>query len=132
MDAYLPILITDSHHMFLRFIFQEEHWQFKVLPFSLKYALRVVTKGLFPVVAQDTSLSILDDCMLQQRTKYRGFESRYKKLTLIQLGVVFNFPKYQLTPTQGLIFIGAQFCMDLSRVFLPVQGIGQLQSVLQD
>ena len=50
-DAYFAIPIHQSHHQYLRFIYQGKHYQFQCLPFGLSSAPWVFTKTLKPALA---------------------------------------------------------------------------------
>ncbi|KAM4038352.1 uncharacterized protein ACNLHF_016660 [Anomaloglossus baeobatrachus] len=50
-DAYLHIPIFPAHQRFLRFVVQEQHFQFTALPFGLSTAPRVFTKVMATVMA---------------------------------------------------------------------------------
>ena len=48
-DAYMHVPVLPAHRAYLRFAFQNVHYQFKVLPFGLMTAPRVFTKVLSQV-----------------------------------------------------------------------------------
>ena len=50
-DAYLSILIAERDRKFLRFLWEEQIYEFRCLPFGLSSAPRVFTKLLKPVMA---------------------------------------------------------------------------------
>ncbi len=51
-DAYLSIPIAEVHRKFLQFVWEEQHYEFQSLPFSLASAPRVFKKLLRPVKAK--------------------------------------------------------------------------------
>ena len=50
-DAYFGIPIHQSHHQYLRFMYQGTHYQFQCLPFGLSSAPWVFIKTLKPALA---------------------------------------------------------------------------------
>ena len=50
-DAYFAVPIHDTHQKYLRFIWQQQTYQFTCLPFGLSSAPRIFTKLLKLVVA---------------------------------------------------------------------------------
>ena len=68
-DAYFHLPIASHHRRFLRFAFQGQHYQFRVLPFGLSLSPRVFTRvvaaALAPLQAQGVKvLPCLDDWLV--------------------------------------------------------------------
>lgn len=59
LDAYLNIMIQPSHSRFRRFLFGQDHFHYKVLPFSLSSAPRMFLKNLSVVAARLCKLGIV-------------------------------------------------------------------------
>jgi len=57
-DAYLLVQIHPSSRKFLRFLHQEEVFQFRVLPFGLSVSQRVFTRVVDAMMAHVRSLGL--------------------------------------------------------------------------
>ena len=57
-DAYLTVPVLPCHQKYLRFCWQDQMWQFVVLPFGLNNAPFIFTKLMKPVVATVRKLGI--------------------------------------------------------------------------
>ena len=73
-DAYLSVPISHNLRHLLRFIVDNQTYQFRCLPFGLNIAPRVFTKLLKPIVALLRSqgahmIAYLDDILLTAATK---------------------------------------------------------------
>lgn len=111
-DAYLTVPIHSSHRKYLRFQWQSQTWEFKVLPFGLSSAPYTFSKLMKPVVCTLRKLGVrsilyLDDMLIMARSKE---EARRHLATamelLVALGFIINLKKSTLTPTQELEFLG--------------------------
>ena len=111
-DAYLTVPIHSSHQKYLRFQWQGQTWEFKVLPFGLSSAPYTFSKLMKPVVSTLRKLGIrsilyLDDMLIMARSKE---EARRHLATamelLVALGFIINLKKSTLSPTQELEFLG--------------------------
>ena len=111
-DAYLTVPIHSSHQKYLRFQWQGQTWEFKVLPFGLSSAPYTFSKLMKPVVSTLRKLGIrsilyLDDMLIMTRSKE---EARRHLATamelLVALGFIINLKKSTLSPTQELEFLG--------------------------
>ena len=111
-DAYLTVPMHRGHWKFLRFRWQNQTWQFRVLPFGLSSAPYTFTKLMRPVVTLLRSLGIrvilyLDDMLIMAETpdKVRKHLATALEL-LVCLGFVINMEKSSLTPKRSLEFLG--------------------------
>lgn len=102
-DAYFHITINWSHRRFLRFTLGQDHFQYKVLPFSLSSALRVFSKVLAVVAAHFQKQRIiifpyLDDCLLKAPSLDKALIAMQSALDLfLQIGFQINTQKSALT-----------------------------------
>ena len=111
-DAYMTLPIEEESRNYLCFQFQDQMFQFCVLPFGLNDAPRAFTKTLKPPVGTLRSLGFklvvyLDDIILAASTRdlciYQG---QILIKTLENLGFVINLKKSNLVPSQVVLFLG--------------------------
>ena len=107
-DAYLHVPIHPSSRKFLRFCYQDEVFQFRVLPFGLSVNPRVFTRVVDVMMAHVRSLGLqvhhyLDDWLLrnQQLDHLRTQTQGLLHLTT-RLGWIPSLEKSELSPTQDL------------------------------
>ena len=135
-DAYLHVPIRQSHWKFLRFWFQGQAWECKVLMFGIKTAPKVFTKILAPVIAflrrQGILLYVYLDDILLRASSRTALESAIPIViqTLAQAGFVINLGKSDLEPSQDLVYIGGHFRTDRGLVKPPQDRVEKLQSLL--
>ena len=97
---------------YLCFQFQDQMFQFCVLPFGLNDAPRAVTKTLKPPVGTLRSLGFklvvyLDDIILAASTRELCiYQGQILIKTLENLGFVINLEKSNLVPSQVVLFLG--------------------------
>jgi hypothetical protein len=107
-DAYFHVPIFHHHRQYLRFCFQGRHYQFKVIPFGLAVAPRVFTKvmaviGQYLRTHQIHIFMYLDDWLIKSQNCQMLVQQRGFILDLLHnLGLVVNWQKSRLTPTQDL------------------------------
>ena len=112
-DAYFHIKIFEGHRKYLRFMFLEKVYQFRVLCFSPTSAPRVFVKIISVVVAYLRKSNIrlasyLDDWIALNRTKGLLLQNRCTVLSLLyDLGFIVNKVKSQLVPVQMLTYLGS-------------------------
>lgn len=114
-DAYLHVPIHQLSRKFLRFCYQDEVFQFRVLPFGLSVSPRVFTRLVDAIMAHVWSLGFqvhhyLDDWLLrnQQLAHLRTQTQGLLHLTT-RLGWIPSLDKSELTPTQDFVFIGTHY-----------------------
>ena len=124
-DAYLHVPIHQLSRKFLRFCYQDEVFQFRVLPFGLSVSLRVFTRVVDAMMAHVRSLGFQvhhypDDWLLrnQQLAQLRTQTQGLLHLTT-RLGWIPSLEKSELTPTQDFVFIGTHYRTDLGLMFPP-------------
>ncbi len=114
-DAYFHVLILPRHRPFLRFAFEGQAYQYKVLPFGLSLSPRVFTKvveaALVPLREQGVRiLNYLDDWLILAQSRRQLSAHRnlvLKHLSLLGLRV--KWEKSKLVPTQMISFLGMEF-----------------------
>ena len=111
-DAYLSVAVHPDYQKYLRFVWKNQAFQFKALPFSLNIALRVFTKLLKPVVAflrkRGVRLLIyLDDILIIGSNVRETRQFTEMAMTLLEsLGFIINRDKSILNPTREITFLG--------------------------
>lgn len=111
-EAYFLLPIHKSHRKYLRFIFNENLYEFSCLPFGLSSAPYIFTKILNPVITELRSkgfLSVryLDDILCIGRSYNQCVENAKQTIELLtKLGFVINYKKSTLTPNKSCKFLG--------------------------
>ena len=111
-DAYLQVPIHPDSRKYLRFMAFNKVYQFKVLCFGLSTAPQVFTRVMAPVSAILHTLGIrlrryLDDWLIQASSREQVLLSLRTVLQLCNsLGIVVNWEKSQLVPTQRICYLG--------------------------
>ena len=111
-DAYLQVPMHPESRKYLRFMAFGKVYQFKVLCFGLSTAPQVFTRVMAPVSAFLHSLGIwlrryLDDWLIQASSREQVLLALRTVLRLCNsLGIVVNWEKSQLVPTQKMIYLG--------------------------
>ncbi len=114
-DVYFHVSILPRHRPFLRFAFEGQAYQYKVLPFGLSLSPRVFTKvveaALVPLREQGVRiLNYLDDWLILAQSRKQLSAHRdlvLKHLSLLGLRV--NWEKSKLVPMQRISFLGMEF-----------------------
>lgn len=86
-DAYFHVTIHLAHRGFLRFTLAHNHYQYKVLPFSLSTALRVFSKMLAIVTAHlhregITIFPYLDNSLLRAHRQDMAVQDTQQTISL--------------------------------------------------
>ena len=111
-DAYLSVHIHRSSQKYLCFQWRNKSFAFQGLPFGLNTAHRVFTKLLKPVAAylpkRDIRIIVyLDDFLILGSSKEESILNTRLTLEILQwLGLIINWDKSTLVPTQSLTFLG--------------------------
>ena len=112
LDAYLQVPIHPDSRRYLRFMAFNKVYQFKVLCFGLSTAPQVFTRVMAPVSTILHTLGIrlrryLDDWLIQASSREQVLLSLRTVLQLCNsLGIVVNWEKSQLVPTQRICYLG--------------------------
>ena len=111
-DEYLQVPMHPESRKFLRFVAYRKVYQFKVLCFGLSMAPQVFTRVMAPVSAflHRTGIRLsryLDDWLIQASSREQVLLALNTVLQLCHsLGIVVNWEKSQLTPTQRMVILG--------------------------
>ncbi|XP_033996783.1 uncharacterized protein LOC117491055 [Trematomus bernacchii] len=111
-DAYFHVPIAAHHRKFLRFAFQDQHYQFRVLPFGLSLSPRVFTRvvaaALAPLQAQGMKvLPYLDDWLVCAPSRSQVAQDTARLLCHVaRLGLTVNTGKSCLVPSQRVTYLG--------------------------
>lgn len=114
-DAYFHIPIHTDFQKYLRFRFLGQSYQFRAMPFGLRSAPRVFTKILAVLAAHLRKMVIrvfmyLDDWLLVSANKTTLISQKNYVLQLVQeLGLLVNWEKSSLVPSQHIEYLGAHF-----------------------
>ena len=111
-DAYFHVPIHPLSRRYLRFIFNNKTYQFKAMCFGLSTAPQVFTRILAPLskimhLAGFRIILYLDDWLILASSK----EEMLRAITFIlnltrELGIVINFEKSSLEPSQYITYLG--------------------------
>ena len=132
-DAYLTLPVHQAHQKYLRFQWQDQQWQFKVLPFSLNSSPYTFTKLMKPVVALLRRLGIriilyLDDMLFMAEAESEargGFNTAV--LLLTSLGFIVNMEKSIGSPSQQMEFLDFKVDSRKMTIALPTQKLVSLR-----
>ena len=111
-DAYLQVPMHPESRKFLRFMVGGKVYQFKVLCFGLSTAPQAFTRVMAPVSAilHRTGVSLrryLDGWLIQVSSREQVLLALETVLQLCgTLGIVVNWEKSQLIPTQRMVYLG--------------------------
>lgn len=111
-DTYFHVPIARPHWRFLRFAFQGQHYQFRVLPFGLSLSPRVFSRciaaALSPLQARGLKIMpYLDDwliCVPSREDVIRDMQTVLDHAA--SLGLRVNVEKSNLAPSQLTTFLG--------------------------
>jgi len=123
-DAYLSVPVAQEHRSFLRFTWGCQLFQFQCLPFGLSTARRVFTKIIKPVIAllrqQGIWVIIFLDMLLMAQKREDLLAITQEVITLLHLlGLIINWDKSSLTPSQQIHFLGFMIDSVLMTMSLP-------------
>ncbi len=113
-DAGFNVLFIPRHRPFMGFVYEGQAYQYKVLSFGPSLLPGVFTKvveaALVPLRVQGFHiLNYLDDWLIQAQSQDQLCENRALVLShLSQLGLQVNWEKRNLSPTQGISFLGKE------------------------
>ena len=136
-DAYLSILIAERDRKFLRFLWEEQIYEFRCLPFGLSSAPRVFTKLLKPVMALlrrqgIRTIIFLDDMLIMGQSKEELVDQVGEILQFLQLlGFVINQEKSVLSPSHTIQFLGFMVDSALMMISLPQKKVEDIAKACQ-
>lgn len=111
-DAYFSVLIHESDRKYLRFIWNNVHYQFRVLPQGLSCSPRVFTKLLKPVYGRlrekgFINVPYIDDSLILGDSFNECVDNIQETSALLdKLGFTVHPEKSVFVPTQEIIFLG--------------------------
>lgn len=135
-DAYFQIPVHQESRRYLRFTWKGIPLQFRVLCFGLSTAPQVFTRMMAPISAASHQRGIrllryLDDWLLLATSKQEAVASTRILLELCSsLGVVINWEKSDLCPTQEKTFLGVEIHSTLLKAFPTQTRINNFMSLL--
>ena len=127
--AYLHVPIHPSSRKYLRFVWRDQNYQFKVLPFGISTAPRVFTKLMTAIAAEARKQGVLlfqyfDDWLIHQQSKelvISNLKIVWRMVT--DLGLIPNEEKSELVPTQDFNYVGMNFRTTFNVVRVPLDRI---------
>jgi hypothetical protein len=133
-DAYYLVPVAVKHRKNLRFHFQDVTYEFQCLPFGLSSAPRAFTKLVKPVIAilRISGIRVviyLDDLLLFHQDPIE-LQTVFKiVITLLtDLGFIIKLEKCSPSPTQAIIFLGAQLNSTDMTIAVPLEKLCLIQS----
>ena len=136
-DAYLSIQIAEKDRKFLHFLWKEQTYEFRCLPFGLSSAPRVFTKLLKPVMALlrrqgIRTIIFLDDLLVMGQSKEEMVSQVEEILHFFQLlGFVINQEKSVLSPSHTIQFLGFIVDSALMVISLPQKKVVDITKACQ-
>ena len=136
-DVYLSIQIAEKDRKFLRFLWKEQTYEFRCLPFGLSSAPRVFTKLLKPVMALlrrqgIRTIIFLDDLLVMGQSKEEMVSQVEEILHFFQLlGFVINQEKSVLSPSHTIQFLGFIVDSALMVISLPQKKVVDITKACQ-
>ncbi len=137
-DAYYMVSVHKSHRKYLRFLFENELYEYNCLPFGLCTAPRIFTKIMRPVITVLRSRGFLSniylDDLLLLGTSYASCQENisYTILLLNTLGLRVNMKKSQLVPTQNIEYLGFCYCSKSMTIELPVKKKHRIHNITKN
>ena len=136
-DAYFQVPMHQKSRKYLRFVWQGQVFQFRVLCFGLSTAPQVFTRIMAPIsiLAHKKGYRMhryLDDWLIVASSQARVLEARdWILMTCQQLGLLVNFKKSELEPTQSIQYLGMRIDSLNSKVYPSEARIERLRLLLQ-
>ena len=136
-DAYFHVRIWPGHRHFLRFAFQGQAYQFRVLPFGLSLSPRVFTRvvaaALYPLQLSGLKvLPYLDDWLIVAPSRSQVVSDTEKVMSHVQhLGFRLNLKKCNLEPRQQTAFLGLVLDSVAMMVSLSPERVLRIQALLR-
>ena len=133
-DAYFTIQMHPTHQPFLRFMVNQQHYQFTCFLFSLSCAPWVFTKVMKPISIFLRSMGVhmivyIDDILVMGESPEQ-VKSHLEALTylLTGLGFVINIPKSITTPAQRIEYLGLLVDSTTLHLSLPGEKLHHIRS----
>ena len=133
-DTYFTILMRPTHQPFLRFMANQQHYQFICLPFGLSCAPWVLTKVMKPISIFLRSMGVrmivyIDGILVMGESpeQVKGHLEAFTYL-LTGLGFVINIPKSITTPAQQMEYLGLLVDSTTLHLSLPGEKLHHIRS----
>lgn len=136
-DAYYFINIHPNSRKYLRFKFEQQIYEFNVLPFGLSTAPYIFTKIMKPIVrllrsASLISTNYLDDFWLMGQSYDRClYNTTQTKKLITSLGFLINENKSSIIPNKLCTFLGFVLDSENFQITLPSEKIVRVKSEIQ-
>lgn len=137
-DAYFLIPMHKKYKKYLRFSFQENLYEFNVLPFGLSTAPFVFCKLFKSILSYLRSrglliVSYLDDLLVLGDSKNSCLKNTRITIGLLsRLGFLMNFEKSCLSPCQRISFLGFIWDSKNITISLPVEKANRAAQFISD
>ena len=124
-DAYYSIPIAEEDRKYLKFIWQDNVYQFRALPNGLTSGPRLFTKLLKPPLSflrkmGITVVAYIDDTLVISNTRKHSYLAVEKTTKILsELGFIIHPSKSVFTPTQEITFLGFILDSKMMQVRLP-------------
>ena len=137
-DAYYHIPVHKKHRKYLAFQVGETRYWFKATPFGLSPLPQVFTE-IFTTLKAYTrkhydvmAYQYIDDWLLLSRDRQRLAHTSLRFVNLCtELGIIVNFEKSELVPTQRLVHLGIDWNFATCQVRPPLDAVNKLQHHLK-
>ena len=132
-DAYFCVPMSPRDQNYLKFQWENKIYQFTCLPFGLTSAPRQFTKLMKPVVSLLRRIGVrlliyLDDLLILNQDKTQLLRDAHSLTFLLQqLGLVINWEKSILNPTQELEYLGMMIDSNSMEMRLPQPKMTEVQ-----
>lgn len=136
-DAYYLIKIHPDSRKFLRFQFEQELYEFNVLPFGLSTAPYIFTKIMKPIIrllrmAGLVSTNYLDDYWLMGQSYEDCLRNTsLTKMLITSLGFKINEEKSSLVPNTTCTFLGFVLNSENFQIILPSEKILRVRKEIE-
>ena len=137
-DAYFHVPVCREHWKYLRFRVGSRTFEFRVLPFGITSAPRVFTKMMAPVTESIRRMIGLYNCAFlddflgkDQDRSYLESKSRAMTEFMTRIGLIINWEKSELEPTQDLTYIGARFLTKIGIVTIPEDRVEAIMTIAE-
>ena len=136
-DAYFHIPIHNNSRRYLRFVWEDQVLQFKALCFGLSTAPQVFTRvmGTIATLCHQKGIRLhryLDDWLIVAKTPLEAQEDTNSVLRITeQLGLLVNWQKSDLVPSQKILYLGMEIDTAVGRVLPAPKRIDRLLELVQ-
>ena len=135
-DAYYHIPIHRNFRKFLRFAIRGKVFQFRALPFGLVIAPRIFSMVMLDIarILRENGVAIhqyLDDWLVKHLDPDSLMAQVRAILQLLELlGLLVNFKKSELVPSQKFEFVGVLYDLSEGRAYPPVQRTEKVKAMI--